>query len=91
MAIREDIEKFPFEDRKRMTWYFLIDWSEKKIMDFYNVSGKEQVVQKLEEIISKGETERYELYGIWHGQWRTDIFKIPIELAYKKLYKYFYS
>jgi len=89
MAIRTDIKDFPFDCRTRTTWFFLIDWTHKKTIDFCNVSCKSDLVKKLKEILSQKEADNYELFGVWNGQYSTDIFKIPIEKGHSELSKYF--
>lgn len=87
--IREDIEDFPFECRTKLTWFFINDWNNKKVLDFYNVSGKSELVIFLKEIIDKKKENNFELFGVWNGQYSTDIFRIPIKIAYGKLNKEF--
>jgi hypothetical protein len=89
MSIRKDIKDFPFSCRTKITWFFLIEWDTKKIFDYYNVSGKSELISKLKEILDKKEINNYKLFGVWKGEYSADIFQIPIEEAFKKLSNYF--
>ena len=87
--IRTDTKDFPFSDRTDFIWYFLINFKNKKIKDFYNVSGKVELLEILKKIIDNKEEKYFNLFGIWPGQWRTDVFKINLNEAYKELSKHF--
>lgn len=90
MPIRADFKDFPFSSRTKDTWYFLVEWETRKVTDYYNVSGKNELASRLEGIIDSNSASNYQLFGVWNGQWSTDIFRIPIEEAYKELSKNFH-
>lgn len=85
MPIRSDISDFPFACRTKETWFVLVNWSIQEISDYYNVSGKRDLVIKLNQITTNNEESSYRLFGIWHGNYSTDLFEIPIEIAKDQL------
>lgn len=89
MAFRTDITEFPFKSKDRGVWYFIIDWKRKTRKEFTGVQDKRDLIPYLSKIISEKETENHELYGVWTGQYKTDIFVIPIEIAMQKIKEYF--
>lgn len=89
MTIRNDFQDFPLSGREDGIWYFLVEWETRKTSDYYNVSGKKELVSRLERIMGANAVSNYQLFGVWTGRWRTDIFKIPIEEAYKELSRHF--
>lgn len=89
MPFRTDFKDFPFPNRGKIVWYFIIDWINKSEKGFYNVQGKKELVNTLRQIIDTKNQDNYELFGVWNGEYSTDIFKIPIELAYLELSKHF--
>jgi hypothetical protein len=89
MAIRTDLSEFPFKNRDKAVWYFIVNWTNRIQRDFYNVQGKKELVNELKIIIDNGDQVNNELFGVWSGQYSTDIFKIPMEQGYNELSKYF--
>jgi hypothetical protein len=89
--IRENIGEFPFSNRTDFVWYFLIDFGTKETKDFYNVSGKVELIKELKKIINEGREENFSLFGVWPGQWRTDVFKMNVKEGYDELSKHFKS
>lgn len=89
MPFSNYIGDFPFRSKDKAVWYFITDWSSRTQTDFYNVSGKKELVKELLRIIDSKEEERYELFGVWNGMYSTDIFKIPISTGYFELSQHF--
>ncbi len=90
MAFRTDsIESFPFSDRTGSVWYILTDWKNKTQTDFHFVEHKKNLVLVLQDIINNSQENEFELMGVWQGQRRTDIFKLPVQLAFKEINKAF--
>lgn len=89
MAFRQDYTDFPFASKDRGVWYFVINWKNRTKQEFGSVQEKRDVVRFLRTIISNQEQNNHELLGVWNGQYRTDIFTIPIEEGYNKLKEHF--
>ncbi|MGX5817730.1 hypothetical protein ACWKWU_06020 [Chitinophaga lutea] len=89
MAFRNYTEDFPFYTKDKAVWYFIIDWVNRTQSEFYNVSGKKELVKELKKIIDNGDEKNYELLGVWNGMYSTDIFKIPIREGYFELNQHF--
>ncbi len=89
MAIRHDTNEFPFGVRTKWIRFFIINWSKKELQEYHNVSDKKELVKELDSILKNNETDNYELYGIWPGEYSTDIFKIPIDVGFNELNKHY--
>ena len=89
MKFRTDIEDFPFSSKDRGIWYFIIDWENKTEVVYSLVQEKKDLVAFLAKLINENNSDLYELLGVWNGQYRTDIFKIPIRKGYEKLSEVF--
>jgi hypothetical protein len=89
MAFRNDTENFPFDDRTKFIWYYLIDWEKRIQTDYCTVANKKELVKKLEEIIIGNKIEKFKLCGVWPGNYSTDIFNLSIKDASEKLADYF--
>lgn len=89
MISQIDIDNFPFDRRDSSVWYFIVDWENKTEKDFCSVQDKKNLLVDLFQIITERKNKNFQLYGVWHGQYRTDIFKIPIEAGHQKIEKYF--
>ncbi|CAN5437203.1 hypothetical protein BH11BAC2_BH11BAC2_14720 [soil metagenome] len=89
MSFRLDIDEFPFYSRERGVWYFVVDWESKSETPYSIVQDKHDLVKLLQNIIAEKNAALFQLYGVWTGQYRTDIFKIPIEIGYNKLKEHF--
>lgn len=89
MPFATNLENFPFHSRDKSVWYYLIDWTNRTQSDFYNVSGKKDLVKELKFIIDNHDENNHELLGVWNGMYSTDIFKIPIREGYFELNQYF--
>jgi len=87
MPFRTDLSDFPFQSRDRAIWYFTIDWKNRIQKDYYYVQEKKNLVHVLKAIIDNNDCMDNELFGVWNGQYSTDIFKIPIEQGYNELNK----
>ena len=88
MAIRNDIQYFPFDSKDRGVWYLVIDWDKKTEQAFSYVQEKRDLIPFLSSIIKNNQTNNFTLFGVWNGQYKTDLFKIPIEEAVNELKKY---
>jgi hypothetical protein len=89
MALRLDYNDFPFNTRTKAVWYLLMDWENRKASDYWSVAHKIMLVKSLKEIIEKNQIEDFEIYGIWQGNYSSDLFKIPLMVVYNELSKYF--
>ncbi|MBV7533784.1 hypothetical protein [Chitinophaga sp. sic0106] len=89
MPFRNYTGDFPFHSKDKAVWYFVIDWSSRTQTEFYNASGKKELVKELQRIIDSKDEERHELLGVWNGMYSTDIFKIPIRTGYFELNQHF--
>jgi hypothetical protein len=87
--IKDSYKEFPFDDRTKEVWYILIDWGAKKTQGFSKVDEKEFLVRRLQFIVQGGLDNQFELQGVWHGEYSTDTFIIPIKEAYSELKKHF--
>ncbi len=89
MAFREDYNELPFGSKDREIWYFVINWETRTKQEFCSVQEKKDLVPYLKKIVS-GQTQiSNELLAVWNGQYKTDIFEIPIEEGYNKLKEHF--
>ncbi|MBS0027826.1 hypothetical protein ACTJJ0_04110 [Chitinophaga sp. 22321] len=89
MAFRDISEDFPFHSKDKAVWYYLIDWENRTQTDFYNVSGKKDLLKKLKDILDNQNEKKHELMGVWNGAYSTDIFRIPLAEGYFELNKHF--
>jgi len=89
MALRTDHKEFPFNNRTKGIWYLLIDWEKRNSTDYWTVEHKNNLVKKMSEIIDNKDIDNYEVYGIWQGEYSSDMFKFPLIEAFKELSKYF--
>ncbi|OMP74502.1 hypothetical protein, partial [[Flexibacter] sp. ATCC 35208] len=69
--------------------HYLIDWKNQTQTDFYNVSGKKDLLKRLKDILDDQDEKNHELTGVWNGTYSTDIFKIPIAKWHFELNQYF--
>ena len=83
--IRKTSVDFPFKNRTKEVWYILIDWENQTSQDYCTVVEKNNLVNALRQIIEKKHESRFELHGIWHGAYSTDVFVIPTREAYNNL------
>lgn len=89
MALRVDHKEFPYSNRTKGVWYLLVDWKNRNEKDYWTVEHKNNLVKKLREIIDNNLIDNYEIYGIWQGNYSSDVFKLPLNLAYEELSKHF--
>jgi len=89
MALRIDHKGFPYSNRTKGIWYFLIDWKNRTVIDYWTVEHKNNLVKKLKQIIDNQDIENYEAYGIWQGNYSSDMFKMPLIELYEELSKHF--
>ena len=88
MAIQHDITNFPFHSKDRAIWYFITSWTTKETIPFYE-ANKDNLFLFLHECLAKGTQSDYTMFGVWTGEWKTDIFEMPLQQAYDKLYEHF--
>lgn len=84
MAFIDDYSKFPYECRDRSVWYYIVDWDNKIETAFDFVAEKKELINVLKLIIDNNQTQ-FTLHGVWHGQYRTDIFNLSIQYTYDKI------
>lgn len=85
MAFRTDTQDFPYSDKDRSIWYFIIDWKKKIKTHYCYIQEKRDMVSLLKQLIDKGKYSHIQLCGVWQGNWKTDIFDLPIHEAYNTL------
>ncbi|WP_159469421.1 hypothetical protein [Dyadobacter sp. 3J3] len=89
MAFRNDLKNFPFQVRDKELWYFTINWINRDKTEFCTVQGKKDLVTLLGALIQNKHEKNHQLFGVWTGEYSTDVFDIPIETGYNELSKYF--
>jgi hypothetical protein len=72
MAFKEgQTHSFPFERTDNGIWYFIVKSDE--IIEYKStVSNQKDLVRDISKYLRHG--FKFQLMGVWHGQYRTDIF-----------------
>ena len=83
MVIRiDETDRFPLEE----TWFFIVSFQNGIVEqeDFTAAQyAKNNLIMRIEQY-----TETYipfKLYGVWHGQWKTDVFNLDPKLMVRRL------
>jgi hypothetical protein len=86
MSFREgETETFPFERTDSGIWYAMILFDGRFPRHSYT-SSKSQKRNLIEDMTKKKqEGQKFLIMGIWHGQWKTDIFILDEETTLRKL------
>jgi hypothetical protein len=87
MAIQTDLKNFPFDRNGGKVWYLLVE--DCGLSGFYedcftsSSSGRRKLVEKVKSCLAADKT--FKVYGVWQGEWRTDLFILPPEIILKKI------
>ena len=71
------------------TWHFIVFYEngELKQVDFReSKTGRVDLYYELNRLMKKGSI--FKLYGVWHGEWRTDVFDLEPKVYLKRLEDY---
>ncbi len=89
-TFRGDSKSFPYTSGKANSiWFFIIDWKTKSRTQYTSVGEKRNMLALLKTAIESDDHSHIELYGVWSGEWSTDIFCLPIQEAIKNMEEVF--